>query len=593
MSESPPRSRTLALLGLVVAAALALRLTGLDHELPQRPDEDSLIVTQAESLRGILAGDPHAPDLEPHYPLVLATTLALWPLPEHDARREREAPLTYHLERASRPYVRGRLVVALLATLAVPLAWLVARRFVGERWALLTAALVAISLLHLRLSQSARPHAVLASWILLALWLDLRLLERGRWRDHALAGMGTALALGCLHNGASAFLPLGFAQIARLRADGLRSLPRAVLAWALVAAIGALAYFASLSAGANQGLSTSGDSVTLSGHEFPLSVFDGGGFARMGPLLAQSDPLLLAAGLAGLAVLLVRLLRSRARPAPSVLLLCSWALPYTLVMGLYSRLPARFLLPLVPLLALSATAAVATLSRGRPASVAWRRAAALAVVLLLALPGYACARLAWLWSRPESAEETARWLERNADRERDLLYLSASANLPLFAREEGGGRLFAAPFSWWDEYQSLLPQDLLQRHAWRTRRLLAGDSRDLSTVRQDERAVREVLERSAFEPTRRRLAVVALNPATGAGESAQRALLDAGATEIWRCDVLSRACATSGLTLDAGGSLRQLLFTRRLGLATVVYELPPDTSAGSVPLSVGAGVSSK
>jgi hypothetical protein len=483
--------------------------------------------------------------------------------------------------------------VALLATLAIPLSWLIARRFVGQRWALLTAALVATSLLHLRLSQSARPHAVLASWILLALWLDLRLLERGRWRDHLLAGLGTAMALGCLHTGASALLPLGFAHGVRLRADGWRSLARAAAAWALVGAIGALAYFAPLRAGAQQGLSTSGGNVTLSGHEFPLSVFDGGGFTRMGPLLAQCDPLLLAAGLAGLAVLLVRLLREMARPAPPVLLLCSWALPYALVMGLYGRLPARFLLPLVPMLALSATAAVATLARVRPASVAPRRAAALAVVLLLAVPGYACARLSWLWSQPEAAEVTARWLEHNADRERDLLYLSASANLPLFAREEDGGRLFAAPFSWWDEYQSRLPQELLEPHAWRTRRLLAGDSRDLSTVRQDERAVREVLERSTAEPTRKRLAVVALNPATGAGESAQRALLDAGATEVWRCDVLSRACVTSGLTLDAGGSLRQLLFMRRLGLATVVYELPPGTTAGSAPLSTGSGVSSR
>jgi hypothetical protein len=250
-------------------------------------------------------------------------------------------------------------------------------------------------------------------------------------------------------------------------------------------------------------------------------------------------------------------------------------------------------LPLVPLLALSATAAVATLSRGRPASVAWRRAAALAVVLLLALPGFACARLSWLWSRPESAEETARWLERNADRERDLLYLSASANLPLFAREEGGGRLFAAPFSWWDEYQSRLPQDELAPRAWRTRRLVSGDSADLTTVRQDAAAVREVLERPAAEPASRRLAVVALNPATGAGEAARRAVLDAGGTELWRFDVFTRECESNALTLDAGGSLAQLLCTRRLGLAMVVYELPQDASAGSAPLSVGAGVSSK
>lgn len=591
MLSPPPRSRTFVALGLVIAAAFALRLTGLGHGLPQHPDEDSLIVMQAEGLRAALAGDPDAPLVEPHYPLVLASALALWPLPAHDAQRESEAPTPYHLERAARPFLRARLLVALLSSLSAPLLWLIARRFVGDRWALLSAALLATSLLHLCLSQSARPHAVLATWILLALWLDLRLLESGRWRDHLLAGVATALALACLHTGASAGLPLLAAQAWRWRRDGVGSLLRAGAAWALVLGIGALAYIPPLRQAASRELSTSGENVYLSGHEFPLSVFDGGGFARMGPLLALTDPLLFTAGLVGLAALGWQLLRKRALPSRAGLLLCIWALPFLLVMGLYNRLPARFLLPLLPILALTAAFAMQSLARVCRGHALARLAPALAVALLLALPGYAAARLAWLRTQPDPAQEAAQWIAQNADREHDLVYLSASANLPLLMREEGGGELFAADFSNWDEYHKRLAPDWLEERAWRTRRLIAGDPSDLASLRQDEEALRALLERPPAQAASRRFAVVAVNPTTGAGESARSAVLAAGGREVWSFDVLRRRCELPELAVDAGIGLNQILCMRRLGLTTIIWELPSVPAAASGVTNGNVGVS--
>ncbi|HVS19819.1 MAG TPA: glycosyltransferase family 39 protein [Planctomycetota bacterium] len=555
-------------LGCLVALSLALRCIGLGRELPQQPDEDPLIVGQAESLRRVLAGEPVAGTVEPHYPLVLAYTLALWPLPAHDAAAERADPLAYHLERAARPHHRARLLVALISTLAVPFTWLLARRFVGPWWALFAAALVATSLQHVHLSQSARPHGALATYITLALWLDVRLLERGRTRDHLLAGAATALAIGCLHTGASTLLPLVAAQLVRLRRDGARAALRAAAAWVLVAALVWLAYLGPLADARAAQLTSNGGDVTLSGHVFPRSVFDGGGFARMGPLLWLADPLLSVLGAIGLGVAIVRVLRRRAPPGAASRLLCVWALPYLVVMGMYSRVPARFLLPLVPLLALLAALGLAHFT----ATATRRFLPILAALALLALPTFACARLAWLNSRPDAATQVARWLERNADREHDLIHLSALASLPLFLRDEDGGRLYAADFSYWDAYLAELPPELREAHGWRTRRMISGE---IGRRRIDQASQQAVLDTPPARPVRRRLAVVSEPYFAPAWDPAPAVLRAASARELWRCEVEDAPRAHHELAIDVGVTLASVLARTRQGQRTVVYELPP------------------
>lgn len=578
MSRFPIRSRALTVLWIVVAAALALRLVGLGHELPQHPDEDALIVNQAQCLRSAWAGEPPAQALDPHYPLLAASVLALWPPPAPDAARERERPLEYHLERAALGHRRARLLIALISTLAVPFTWLVARRFLDAPWALFSAALVATSLLHLQLSQAARPHGALASWIALGLWLDLRLCERGRWRDHLAAGAATALALGTLHTGASALLPLFAAEVVRLRRDGRAALPRVLTTWALVALAAWVAYPRPELAGVGAPLSAAAGQWNLSGHLFPASVFDGGGFARIVPLLSATDPVLLALALSGLALALASWARGRARPSLATGILCAWGLPYLIVMGLYGRLPSRFLLPLLPVLALLAGFALQRLAArlGRRDGTLLCALPAFAAALSLALPTYASLRLAWLRTEPEAAQEVARWLAAHAERERDLVYLVASGNLPLLLREEGGGALSAARFTHWDNYLSSLSPEFQAAHAWRTRRLIAGGA---GTLRLDEAAVLEVLARAPAEPLRKRFAMLAFAPGNPAPEQAERAVLAAGGRPVFSVEVLAGRPLRHAWDADAGLTLATLLHTRRLGAYTVVYELPEPAGA--------------
>src|SRR5688572_31769139 len=68
--------------GLIVVTLLALFLrgSGVDHQLPHRPDDDGLIVEQGRALREQFAGRGR-PVVEPHYPLLMAGMLAALPPP--------------------------------------------------------------------------------------------------------------------------------------------------------------------------------------------------------------------------------------------------------------------------------------------------------------------------------------------------------------------------------------------------------------------------------------------------------------------------------------------------------------------------------
>lgn len=562
-------------LALLVALALALRLIGLGHQLPQHPEEDALIVSQAEHLRSVWAGEPPVRALDPHYPLVLASALALWPPTPHDAERERDDPLAWHLARASEGHRRARALVAWIATLAVPVAWLLARRFVGEAWALFAAAMTAFSLLHLQYSQAARPHGALATWIALGLWLDLRLLERGRWRDHLGAALAAALALGTLHTGASALLPLGAAQAIRLRRDGAAALPRVLASLALVAVLGLLAYGWPFHTRGSE-LAQAQGQVLLSGHVIPAASFDGGGFARMLPLLWQTDPLLLLCAALGLASALASWVLGRRRPGGDAWLLASWAVPFLVVLGVYSRLPSRFLLPLVPLLAVLASIGLA---RGR---LGPRAAAALACALL-ALPAWAGARLAWLRARPEVAQVVAAWIEANAQRERDLLYVDIVAQPPLFLRNEDGAPHFSARMFVWDRYQAALAPAVLDEHGWRMRRLIARDP-VTGNVSMRSDVLQDVLREPPRGPVQRRFAVVAFEASLiGTNQAAEAVLAQGGrvrlAVPAFHGDLGDPQ--RGPLDVRDRDTLATLLATRRLGWSTVVYELPPWEDPGT------------
>ena len=417
-------------LALVTLAALCLRWQGLDFQLPHRVEVDAEIVYEARHASGV--------SLEPEvhlgtYPRVLPTLLelttrGLGPVaPSH-------ATMDEHRATASSDVRSMRKLAAILGALAVPATFYLARRLVSDRAALLAATLLALSLLHVSLSQQARPHAPASAFAALAMLACLRMRRVPSLGSALLAGLAVGVTLGTLQNGCTMLLPLFVAWLLRERAPRWHGLA----ALAAVLAVAAWSYSTSLAA-----TTAGGESLRQGGHQVDLAEFNGAGFARMTLALWSYEPVLLVLAVAGLLLLLRRkpLQGTRARPyaAPDMHVLLAFVLPFVLVNGTFARFDQRFALPLLPYLACLAAFAVEqswhALRAHAPSATARRILATSGIALLLALPAAAAARLVELRSQPDTILQATRWLEQRLVPGRDRIAVMMAVDLPLFHQE--------------------------------------------------------------------------------------------------------------------------------------------------------------
>ena len=411
--------KPLVLLVLVVAVAAALRLRGLDRELPHAPEPDSYLVLQTEILRAGRATDMKQSEKGFYaYPLTLASGLALLP----EAQASASATLEEHLAVAGADALRGRTLVAWLSLLLIPGTWFLARRFTTTLGALVASLLVATSLLHLEFSQQARLHAPHASFALLAVLTALQLRARPDWVRYLVAAALALLALGMLHSGWFALLPIVVAHLLRSR-DSERA-PQ----WALLSPLFAcvVAWFA-LYPRVDGKLDESA-SVSEGGHTLYWRDLDFSGFATSARLMFDYDP-----GLTVLAALGAPMLAVHARSLWSaasrerrrdVLVVLAYALPYALALGIYKETVDRMLLPLLPFLATLAALAIVGLVGLLPSNVR-----VLGVAVALAVPTFGAVRYASVRDARDTFEQCADWLVENASEGRTLV--SGRFNLPL------------------------------------------------------------------------------------------------------------------------------------------------------------------
>jgi len=484
--ECVSRGAAVACLVAVAVVGLGLRLRGLDFLLPHSPARDGRIAfTQVELMR---AHDPH-PEAHPwnaYYPHLVSKIVAALPAPAPAPVTVAVAPggdpadPAQYLAAAAAPYLQIRLVTVALSLLIVPGIYLLARYFLGRGGSLLATALGATSLLHFSFSQQERPHAVVTSFVLLAVLAAVRLRRRPQPAAYLLAGVAAALAVGSLHNGAAALPALLVAHLARRRKPGGRD------GWWLVAALGVVAVavrwlypfeFAPAPAAAE----AAGAGLEFSGHHIPPGSFDGAGFAALFGSLASYDPVLSLAAGVGLVTGVRRLVRGLADDTRrDLLVILACALPYALVLGMYRNTAARFGLPLVPFLAVlgagGATAVFRAFARGGELRYRCRLGAA-AAVLLLALPSWANLRLGAVRSRPDTYTRAATWIREHVDREREdvVLLLSWYQDLPLLEQRRALEANAAWPWtSPWFDYQRQLPAGASER-GWALRMPLLAD----------------------------------------------------------------------------------------------------------------------
>jgi hypothetical protein len=420
-----------------------VRLLGIGFGVPCAKEADTFIADHVRMLReGEVKLDRALSVCQ--YPSLLAHAAA--PLSANvGLPRGDERTLEEHLASAASVWVELRGLVAVLSVLVVPATFLVARRFVSRGWALFAACLVSFSLLHVLLSQEARAHGAVVGFSTLAMASALWMRRAGSWASYLATAVLAALAVGTLHNGLAVLAPVAVAQL--LRPGKSKLDPRILIVGAAAAAAFRVFYWYYFDEDAK---------ARMAGEDASQSVvrdlpFDGSGFARLGRTIWYYEPVLLALIVLAGVVWLAR--RGRKGEAAGergdLLVVLSYVAPYLLLAGLFNQTYERFLLPLLPYLAVFAAWGLAEL-QGR-----WRRAVPIAAALVLAVPAFASTKLSWMRSRPTTIDDAAQWVrEHLTEPASQPMYALPPLDLPLFRTLESLRPL--VPFTPWAKYQNRL-----------------------------------------------------------------------------------------------------------------------------------------
>jgi len=352
----------IALLGLVGLAA-GLRLWGIHQSLPLvvgRPDEREIL----RYTSGFPTGD-----FNPRwfiYPNLYFYVVFAWERLVLAVRGLWLSTSDYGLTlRTALPslILYGRWFSALAGTLTVPAVWAIGRQLGGEGLGLAAAALLVTDFLHVRDSHTLKPDTLLALGVLISVWLLARWRERPGRGGAIAAGVAIGLTTGIKYPGILLLCP---AWVADPRA-GCRGIGRLLPSVDLLALVAAAAVtivltnpYLVLDLGRTRDTATFSTLAIYATRPEATPAAGAGALARAVTFVrTRAFGYHLGVSLrhgAGLAVALatpVALLIALRRPRRPFLVLASvFAVFYYLVAGASPVHLARYLTPLVPLLAL-------------------------------------------------------------------------------------------------------------------------------------------------------------------------------------------------------------------------------------------------
>jgi len=432
----PPRNRNRwtdrAAILLILLVAAALRIHGVAFGLPalNDPDEPLFMMTALDMLR---SGNPNPgwfghPATLTFYAiaLVMVAVAGIGILTGRFASLDAFVAAAY--ADPSILFLPARLFFVACGVLCVWLTWRLGKRLGGARLGLAGAALLAVNSVHVDYSQVIRTDVQMTVFVLLAILASLNILERGRLRDHAAAGVFVGLGIATKWPAALIIL----SPIAAALAQGLPKRqvvrPLALLAISTAAALFIVSPFLLI------------DYATvaqnLGGEARPMHPgATGGGFLAnlawyvRGPLLDSFGLPGLIAVAAG-SVVALRDRRVRIAVLPGIVLFC-------LVIVTRSLVWERWTIPLLPFFALAAAAAICALGDLLRTRLNRRLTAFEPVAILLLLVPMAAATLSSQAERLTDTRQIATaWIKANTPRGSPILVEHAAFDLL-----QGGWRL--------------------------------------------------------------------------------------------------------------------------------------------------------
>ncbi|MBN1660070.1 MAG: phospholipid carrier-dependent glycosyltransferase [Anaerolineae bacterium] len=402
----------------ILLAALGLRLWGSGFGLPAytryHPDEHALVDRAAAIL---WTGDwnLHRFNYPPFYAYIQAGAYALYFLKGAAAGLWSEVP-PFTLPNY---YQVGRVVTALLGTLTVLVVYLVGREMARWRASLMAAALLAGCYLHIIHSHYATFDVMVGFLAALTLLFSMLILaraevgERAAWTCYFFAGLCAGLAGATKYNGAVVFVVPLMAHALAIRWGAWGWLDGRIV----LAGTGfALGFFGGNPfALANLPEFLNGLATVLHHYGTEQPGFEGRGNWRWYPTLfaTSADALFVAAGTGGLIALLFR------RWKRGLVLIAFPVVYYVMA----SRFVVRFernMVPLLPFLAVGGgwlldTAVAWTAQRLRLGARRELAVAAVAVLVVIALPVIAGLGFDATLTRTDHREVAGDWIEENVE----------------------------------------------------------------------------------------------------------------------------------------------------------------------------------
>jgi len=444
------------ILYLLLGGALLVRIIGLDWNLPQSmlaPNEFDEYYTVKIALR-VLTGrsfNPGSfmwPSLYFYIQAFAYGNYSFWMLLIGSLQSLNDLTIR-------QVYLVGRFTTVLFGVGNVLLVYLIAKRMYSKKVGLLAALFLSFSLLHIRYSRVIRPDIPMAFLVTLSFLFIYLIYEKGKTRDYVLAAIFTGLSAGTKYTGIILIVVIFLAHLLHT-IDSKKGVAKIFLdkRLFLVAGLVVLTFFLATPYGLVQFAKLQRTVVGWSSRG--LSEITANQPAEVNSwvyYIAHSLEHSLGYPLAifSLTAIAYGIFAHRKKD----ILLISFPVLYYFIIGSFTRHGDRYILPIVPFLAVIAAMFVMRIvprirfSRNKPGT-RLNVVLAIAAFILILLPGMKVIRYVQLMSEKGTRIEAKEWINENIPRGKRIAYEFYFPHFPRY-RMKNIYTIGTHPFEWYKD----------------------------------------------------------------------------------------------------------------------------------------------